>query len=610
MADQFHDTMPVITNQIAEDIPDIAESLGFLKDVFENFCLGWSNTDATGIYPKSIKRTALTSADSPYAVLATDTILECNGAGGAIECDLQAAATAGAGRFHIVKATSVSGGSITVDPDGSEELEGASSSYTLDQANEAILIYCTGAAWFLISHYRPTLSVDNGGTGATTFTDGGILLGSGTSAITALGVAANGEIPIGDGTTDPQLATITAGDGIDVTNGAASITVAADLKANGGLVIEATEVAVDLGASSITGTLAVSDGGTGLTASPITVPLGGSGLTTITDHGVLLGSGTAAVSVTDSGSAGEVLVSGGAAADPDWSVGTGTGVPVRADSPTFTTKITTPEIENATAITIDSTGAGVNITTHSDAGDDFTINTTALVVEGDTGEVGIGTASPGDNLEIDGTDPIFKLGNRIRIRADESNNDAWFGWGTDLNVLKFGSADFGSPVMTLESAGNVGIGTITPETGLDIASTATSTTPRFKVGDSWFKGDGYYGAAGTSYVGYQTVASGSSITVGQVEYSGGSADSKIATIIEIVYVDSADSNRSGYYLFRLGYTADTTATTVTSSVQNSSATCTKTNDGSIQSFVITPTTTGTNTVKVLYRVFGMTAAAI
>ena len=57
----------------------------------------------------------------------------------------------------------------------------------------------------------------------------------------------------------------TGGDGIEVN---ASGVVSADLKANGGLVIESEEVAVDLGASSITGTLAVGDGGTGLTAAP------------------------------------------------------------------------------------------------------------------------------------------------------------------------------------------------------------------------------------------------------------------------------------------------------------------------------------------------------
>ena len=68
-------------------------------------------------------------------------------------------------------------------------------------------------------------SVNEGGTGAATLTDGGILLGSGTGAITALGVASNGQIPIGDGTTDPVLANITeTGDALVVTNGAGTIT--------------------------------------------------------------------------------------------------------------------------------------------------------------------------------------------------------------------------------------------------------------------------------------------------------------------------------------------------------------------------------------------------
>ena len=56
---------------------------------------------------------------------------------------------------------------------------------------------------------------------------------------------------------------VTAGDGLDKTGNTMSV----DLKANGGLVIESTEVAVDLAASSITGTLAVGDGGTGATSA-------------------------------------------------------------------------------------------------------------------------------------------------------------------------------------------------------------------------------------------------------------------------------------------------------------------------------------------------------
>lgn len=47
------------------------------------------------------------------------------------------------------------------------------------------------------------LIVAEGGTGASTFTDGGPLLGSGAGAITAMSVLGDGEIIIGDGTTDP-----------------------------------------------------------------------------------------------------------------------------------------------------------------------------------------------------------------------------------------------------------------------------------------------------------------------------------------------------------------------------------------------------------------------
>tara|TARA_B100001094_G_scaffold119051_1_gene114784 strand:+ start:14113 stop:15621 length:1509 start_codon:yes stop_codon:yes gene_type:complete len=56
---------------------------------------------------------------------------------------------------------------------------------------------------------------------------------------------------------------VTAGNGLDKSGNQISL----DLKANGGCVIESTELAVDLSASSITGTLAVGDGGTGATSA-------------------------------------------------------------------------------------------------------------------------------------------------------------------------------------------------------------------------------------------------------------------------------------------------------------------------------------------------------
>lgn len=69
------------------------------------------------------------------------------------------------------------------------------------------------------------LIVGKGGTGAATLTDHGILLGSGTSAVTPLGVASNGYLPIGSAGADPVLAGLTGtANRIFVTNGAGSIT--------------------------------------------------------------------------------------------------------------------------------------------------------------------------------------------------------------------------------------------------------------------------------------------------------------------------------------------------------------------------------------------------
>ena len=71
------------------------------------------------------------------------------------------------------------------------------------------------------------LPVASGGTGASTLTDGGVLLGSGTGAVTALGQATNGQLVIGSTGADPVLGTLTGGANITVTNTAGGISIAA-----------------------------------------------------------------------------------------------------------------------------------------------------------------------------------------------------------------------------------------------------------------------------------------------------------------------------------------------------------------------------------------------
>lgn len=69
------------------------------------------------------------------------------------------------------------------------------------------------------------LPVANGGTGTSSLTNGGVLVGGGTGPITSLGVAQAGQIPVGTGTAAPALTTLTAGAGIVITNAPGSITI-------------------------------------------------------------------------------------------------------------------------------------------------------------------------------------------------------------------------------------------------------------------------------------------------------------------------------------------------------------------------------------------------
>ena len=120
-----------------------------------------------------------------------------------------------------------------------------------------------------------TIAVDKGGTGQTSYTNGQLLIGNSTgNTLTKATLTAGDNVTITNsagGITIASSGAPSAGDGIDVSGSTVSI----DAKANGGLVIESSELAVDLSASSITGTLAISDGGTGgTTASAARTNLG------------------------------------------------------------------------------------------------------------------------------------------------------------------------------------------------------------------------------------------------------------------------------------------------------------------------------------------------
>ena len=57
-----------------------------------------------------------------------------------------------------------------------------------------------------------TLIVGSGGTGATSLTANGVLIGNGTSAVTAVDLSTKGKILIGDGSGNPQALSVGSND--------------------------------------------------------------------------------------------------------------------------------------------------------------------------------------------------------------------------------------------------------------------------------------------------------------------------------------------------------------------------------------------------------------
>ena len=89
----------------------------------------------------------------------------------------------------------------------------------IGSTNQVLKVVGGVPAWGSVnlSETQGTLPVNRGGTGATTLTNGGVLVGSGTSAITALAVGTNGQILVGATGADPAFRTL-SGDVDSVTS--------------------------------------------------------------------------------------------------------------------------------------------------------------------------------------------------------------------------------------------------------------------------------------------------------------------------------------------------------------------------------------------------------
>ena len=233
------------------------------------------------------------------------------------------------------------------------------------------------------------LTVANGGTGASTLTDGGVLLGSGTGAVTALGQATNGQLVIGSTGGDPVLSTLTEGTGVTITNTAGGIEISA--AGSGGTVTEVDATGTVNGitlttspGAGITGTGTVILGGTlsgvNLTSQVsgiLPIANGGTNISSYTTGDILYASSGTALAKLAIGTSGQILAvsSGGIVEWIDNDEGDITSITAAANAGLDVTNGTGPDV----TIGLDLNALGsvaIDVATDSFAFVDNTDNTT------------------------------------------------------------------------------------------------------------------------------------------------------------------------------------------------------------------------------------------
>ena len=325
-----------------------------------------------------------------------------------------------------------------------------------------------------------SLKVEYGGTGAATLTDGGILVGAGTSAITALDVLTNGQLLIGDGSGAPAAGTLTAGEGIDITNGAGSIEILGEdaTTSNKGIASFHTD---NFSVSS--GAVTIKDGGVDLAAEVTGVlPVANGGSGGLASGSLLIGDGSGAATAAEL-TAGEGIdvTSASGSITIDCEVATTSNLGVASfDTNHFTVSSGAVTIK---AASIDLTADVTGVLPTANGGVGALSNGQLLIGSGGTGTAGTLTAGEGiditngaGSITIDGEDATTS---NKGIASFSSDN---FAVSSGAVTIKDAGVDLTAEVTGVLPTANGGVGALS-NGQLLIGSGGTGTAATLTAGE-------------------------------------------------------------------------------------------------------------------------------
>lgn len=110
----------------------------------------WTGAPSVGDVEANVQAmVSIDDTDSPYDMSVNETIVLADATDGTITINLPPVATA-AGKVITVKKVGTGTNAITLDPNESETIEGASNYAALDAANDVATFGCDGTQWVLL----------------------------------------------------------------------------------------------------------------------------------------------------------------------------------------------------------------------------------------------------------------------------------------------------------------------------------------------------------------------------------------------------------------------------------------------------------------------------